>query len=117
MTWIITKYLITAAIIVAASEIAKRSDKFGALVVALPIVTIMAMIWMYVENESNEKIANHAWYTFWYVIPTLPMFLLFPMLLNKYSFWSSLLIGVMISIIFFIGLTWFLKNFDIDLIP
>jgi len=64
MTWIITKYLITAAIIVAASEIAKRSDKFGALVVALPIVTIMAMIWMYVENESNEKIANHAWYTF-----------------------------------------------------
>jgi hypothetical protein len=56
--------------------------------VALPIVTIMAMIWLYLENESNEsnesneKIVNHAWYTFWYVIPTLPMFLLFPILLK-----------------------------------
>jgi F0F1-type ATP synthase assembly protein I len=56
MTGIITKYLITAAIIVVASEIAKRSDKLGTIVVALPIVTIMAMIWLYLKNESNEKL-------------------------------------------------------------
>jgi hypothetical protein len=56
MIRIITKYLITAAIIVVASEIAKRSDKLGTIVVALPIVTIMAMIWLYLKIESNEKL-------------------------------------------------------------
>ncbi|MDZ4261628.1 MAG: DUF3147 family protein, partial [Pseudomonadota bacterium] len=66
MSWIITKYLITAAVVVLISEVAKQSDKLGGLVAALPIVTILALIWLYVENQSTEKIANHAWYTFWY---------------------------------------------------
>ena len=81
MTFIIYKYLITAFIIVFVSEIAKRSDKLGALISSLPLVTILIMIWLYIENQSIEKIANHAYYTFWYVIPTLPMFLIIPYLL------------------------------------
>ena len=68
MGWIIFKYLVTAAIVVAVSEVAKRSDKLGALIVALPLVTILAMIWLYVEKQPPEKIASHAWYTFWYVV-------------------------------------------------
>jgi len=60
MSWIITKYLITAAVVVLITEVAKRSDRLGALVAALPIVTILALIWLYVENQSTEKIANHA---------------------------------------------------------
>lgn len=63
MSWIITKYLITAAVVVLITEVAKRSDKLGGLVAALPTVTILALIWLYVENQSTEKIANHAWYT------------------------------------------------------
>ena len=90
MSWLFTKYLVTAAIIVAASEIAKRSDKLGALIVALPLVTILTMIWMYIENQPAEKIANHAWYTFWYVVPTLPMFLIFPFIIDELGFWPSL---------------------------
>ena len=81
MAWIITKYFLTAAVVVLVSELAKRSDKLGGLVAALPMVTVLALIWLYVENQPAEKIANHAWYTFWYVIPTLPMFLAFPLLL------------------------------------
>ncbi|WP_339616319.1 DUF3147 family protein [uncultured Gilvimarinus sp.] len=73
--WLITKYLITAAVVVVVSEVAKRSDKIGALIVALPLITILTLIWLQVENQSQEKIARHAWYTFWYVLPTLPMFL------------------------------------------
>ena len=86
MSWIITKYLITAALVVLISEVAKRSDKLGGLIAALPMVTLLTLIWLYVENQSTEKIANHAWYTFWYVVPTLPMFLFFPMLLNRFGF-------------------------------
>ncbi|RYZ81433.1 MAG: DUF3147 family protein, partial [Moraxellaceae bacterium] len=78
MYWVITKYLVTAAAVVLVSELAKRSDKLGALVAALPIVTVLTLIWLYLEHQPFSKIANHAWYTFWYVVPTLPMFLVFP---------------------------------------
>lgn len=64
MAWIITKYFVTAAIVVLISELAKRSDKLGGLVAALPMVTFLALIWLYVEQQPAEKIANHAWYTF-----------------------------------------------------
>lgn len=90
MYWIVTKYLITAAIVVFISEVAKRSDKAGALIAALPTVTILALIWMYLEGQGNEKLTNHAYYTFWYVLPTLPMFLIFPYLMERFSFWISL---------------------------
>jgi len=117
MTWLITKYLITAAIVVAVSEIAKRSDKLGALLVALPLVTILTMVWLYIEKQPMEKIANHAWYTFWYVVPTLPMFLIFPALLQRFSFWFSLLISAVITVICFWLLVLVVKNFGIDLLP
>jgi len=117
MGWLITKYLITATVIVAASELAKRSDKLGALIVALPTVTILTMIWLYVEKQPAEKIANHTWYTFWYVLPTLPMFLLFPMLIQRYSFWLSLLISSIVTIICFWLFSLLLKQFGIDLLP
>ncbi|BCV47417.1 MAG: DUF3147 family protein [Shewanella indica] len=116
MGWLITKYLITAAVVVAASELAKRSDKLGALIVALPLVTILAMIWLYVEKQPMEKIANHAWYTFWYVVPTLPMFLIFPSLLQRFDFWPSLLIGVVITVLCFGLFALFVKLFGINLI-
>ena len=76
MAWLITKYLLTAAVVVLVSEVAKGSDKLGGLVAALPLVTVLALIWLYLDQQPQQKIANHAWYTFWYVVPTLPMFLL-----------------------------------------
>ncbi len=90
MAWIITKYLITAGLVVFISEMAKRSDKLGGFIAALPLITLLTLIWLYIEKQSDEKIANHAYYTFWYVIPTLPMFLLFPYLLPKLGFWVTL---------------------------
>ena len=50
---------------------------------------VLALIWLYVENQPQEKLANHAWYTFWYVLPTLPMFLAFPVLLPRWGFWLA----------------------------
>ena len=101
MSWLITKYLLTAGVVVLVSEIAKRSDKLGGLVAALPLVTILALIWLYVEDQPTAKIANHAWYTFWYVVPTLPMFLVFPVLLPRIGFWPSLLACVILTLVCF----------------
>ena len=98
MGWLVTKYLITAAIVVLVSEVAKRSDRLGGLLAALPLVTVLALIWLYVERQPQVKIANHAWYTFWYVVPTLPMFLVFPWLLPRLGFWPTLGASVLLTI-------------------
>ncbi|WP_448098134.1 DUF3147 family protein [Luteibacter yeojuensis] len=101
MLWIITKYAITAAVVVVVSEVAKRSDRLGALLASLPLVTLLALVWLYVERQPAEKIANHAWYTFWYVVPTLPMFLLFPTLLARFGFWPALAMSAFVTIVSF----------------
>ncbi len=116
MFWILTKYFLTAGIVVLVSELAKRSDKLGGFVAALPLVTILALIWLYVENQSQEKIANHAWYTFWYVVPTLPMFLIFPSLLPRIGFWPTLLVCLVITVVCFGLLAITVRRFGIELI-
>ena len=55
MSWLITKYLITAAMVVLISELAKRSDKIGGLIAALPLMTILTLIWLYVEKQPTEN--------------------------------------------------------------
>jgi hypothetical protein len=116
VSWIITKYLITATVVVLVSELAKRSDKLGAFVAALPLVTVLVLIWLYVEKQPTEKIANHAWYTFWYVLPTLPIFLVFPTLLPRLGFWLTLLASVLITMICFGVFALVLRRFGIHLI-
>ena len=98
MSWLVTKYLLTAAVVVLVSEFAKRSDRLGGFIAALPLVTVLALIWLHLERQPVQKIANHAWYTFWYVIPTLPMFLLFPFLLPRIGFWGTLLASVLLTV-------------------
>lgn len=116
MTWIITKYFITAGVVVLISELAKRSDKLGGLIAALPMITILTLIWLYIEKQPEAKIANHAWYTFWYVIPTLPMFLVFPMLLPRIGFWPTLLVSAAITIFCFISFAFVVRRFGIELL-
>ncbi|MFC5435773.1 DUF3147 family protein [Rhodanobacter umsongensis] len=116
MAWLISKYLITAAVVVIVSEAAKRSDRLGGLIAALPLVTVLALIWLHVEHQPQSKIANHAWYTFWYVVPTLPMFLAFPMLLPRLGFWPTLLACVMITVVCFWLFTLLVRRFGIELL-
>jgi len=116
MAWIISKYLITAFMVVLISELAKRSDKLGGFIAALPLVTVLTLVWLYIENQPTEKIANHASYTFWYVLPTLPMFLLFPWLLSRWGFWPTLLASIFLTFVLFGGFAFLLKRFGIHLL-
>jgi len=116
MSWIIFKYAITAGLVVLISEIAKRSDKLGGLIAALPLVTVLTLIWLYVEHQPTEKIANHAWYTFWYVVPTLPMFLVFPWLIKRFSFWSTMGISIAITLVSFYLFAKLVKIWGIELL-
>ena len=116
MLWLVTKYLITAAVVVLVSEVAKRSDRLGGLIAALPLVTVLALIWLQVERQPQVKIANHAWYTFWYVVPTLPMFLAFPVLLPRLGFWPTLLSCVVITLVCFWLFALLVRRFGIELL-
>lgn len=118
MTLLITKYALTALIIVIVSEVAKRADRWGALIASLPLVTIMVMLWLYVETKDTTKIANHAYYTFWFVLPTLPMFLLMPWMLQRgVPFWLTMLSGALLTFGCFYLTHLVAKHFDIHLLP
>lgn len=118
MLFLFIKYAITALIIVIVSEVAKRADRLGALLASLPLISIMIMIWLYFEKQGVGKISNHAFYTFWYVLPTLPMFLLMPWMLNRgIHFWLSMGISILITILCFILTVCVMKRFGVQLLP
>jgi hypothetical protein len=116
MSYIIVIYIIAAGLIVLISELAKFSDKIGAFTSALPLVTISVLFWLFFENQSTEKIANHSYYTFWYVLPTLPMFLLFPWIIKHWSFWPAIVLSIGFTVVLFIVYFAVLKKFGIDLL-
>jgi hypothetical protein len=110
------KLFFTAIIIVIISEIAKHYDRLAALVASLPLVTLITLFWLYYENQPEEKIANHAYYTFWYVIPTLPMFVFFPWAIKVFGFWITFILSIFLTIIIFFLYATILKKFGINLI-
>lgn len=117
MGWVIFKYLVTAAVVAVVSEAAKRSDRLGGFIAALPLVTVLTLIWLHVERQPVEKVSNHAFYTFWYVLPTLPMFVLFPLLLARIGFWPTLVASALITMACF-GITALaVRPFGIELLP
>ena len=116
MAWWVTKYLITAGLVVAVSEFAKRSGRLGGLVAALPLVSVLTLVWLHAEGEPPQKMADYARYTFWYVVPTLPMFLAFPWLLPRLGFWPTLAACVLITVLCLGVLAWGLKHVGIELL-
>jgi len=110
------KIIITSLIIVVVSEIAKNYDRLAAFIASLPLVTLITLFWLYYENQPQEKIANHAYYTFWYVIPTLPMFVFFPWAIKIFGFWITFILSIFLTIIIFFLYATILKKFGINLI-
>ena len=115
MLFILIKILATATVIVLVTEIAKISDKLGALIASLPLVTFLVLIWLYIEDQDHEKIVSHAYYTFWYVLPTLPMLFLFPFLLKNVGFWFAIFLSILFTLVIFLIYAQYLKRFDINL--
>jgi hypothetical protein len=114
----ITKVLLSAVIILIVNKVQLVSDRLSALLIALPLTSLLAMIWMYRGGQSPERLANHAEGTFWFVLPTLPMFLILPwMLRNGWGFWAALLLNCLFTVGFFWVTVFVLRRFGIDLMP
>jgi hypothetical protein len=99
----VTRALLSGLIIAAIALIAKRSPAAGALVAALPLVSILGMIWLWRDTHDGALMASHVEATFWYVIPSLPMFLLIPALLrNGVTFWVALIAGCVLTFLLYL---------------
>lgn len=93
------KALLAGALIVAIADIGKRLPAMGALVASLPLVSVLGMILLWHSRPDAENMAVHAEATFWFVLPSLPMFLLMPWLLRHGSgFWLALLAGCALTV-------------------
>ncbi len=99
MLFILTKLFFTAGFIVLITEIAKRSDKFGGMIAALPLTTLLVIFWMHFEGATDTKIANHITYTLFFIAPTIPMFFLFPWLIGKFGFLVAAAGSVVLTIL------------------
>jgi hypothetical protein len=82
MVYFIIKCALSGIIIAVVSEVAKRSPAFGALIVSLPLVSLLGILWLWRDTGDAERIASHVESTFWYVLPSLPMFLILPAMLR-----------------------------------
>lgn len=107
MLYLATKALISGALVAAASEVAKRFPGVGALIASLPLVSVLGMIWLWRDKPDVENMANHAGATFWYVLPSLPMFLVIPVMLRRgVPFWLALTLGCMVTVMLYLVMTW-----------
>jgi hypothetical protein len=98
MWYFITKVAVSATLIVAISELAKRSSMMGALLASLPLVSILAMVWLYHESGDTAKIIALSMDIFWLVIPSLALFIFLPILLKcNVNFYVSLSISILIT--------------------
>jgi hypothetical protein len=114
----LVKLLLTAVIIVLVTKIQLVSDRLSALLIALPLTSLLAMIWMHQSGQSPARLANHAESTFWFVLPTLPLFLVLPwMLRNGWGFWPALAANCVITSCLFWLTVLILRRFGIDLMP
>jgi len=115
MLYLIAKAVISGVIIMAASEIAKRSPTYGSLILSLPLISILAFIWLWRDTGNNEQIASLAEGTFWLVLPTLPLFLVLPALLRSgMGFWISLAICCAMTIALYLVTVWLLPKIGIN---
>lgn len=111
------KLFLSALVIVLVTKVQVVNDKLSALLIALPLTSLLAMIWMNSEKQSNERIANHAEGTFWFVLPTLPMFLVLPWMLRKgWGFGWSLAANCLLTVALFWVMVYLLRKAGVKVI-
>ena len=116
MLYYAVKIAISALLIVAISEIAKRHSGFAALVASLPLTSLLAFIWLHVEGSSSAQIANLSGQIFWLVLPSLLLFVLLPVLLRQgWGFWPSLATAIAATVGCYLALLPLLRRFGVEL--
>ena len=116
MSWYLTKLAITAVLIVSISEISRINTFIGALFASIPLVSVLAMLWLYIDTHDVEQISSLTISIFWLVLPSLSLFVILPLLLKaQVPFYASMTIGLAIMVGCYFTMVILLRKFGISL--
>jgi uncharacterized membrane protein (GlpM family) len=116
MTYLVAKALLSGLLVMLVSEVARYRPGIGGLIASLPLVSVLAVIWLWRDTGDAERIASHLQSTFWFVLPSLPMFLAVPAMLRYgISFWLSLTLGCLLTMALYAVSLWLLPRLGLDL--
>ena len=116
MLYLAIKAAISGVIVAIVSETAKRYPGFGALIASLPLVSILGMMWLWRDTHDPSRMEAHVGATFWFVLPSLPMFLLIPAMMKRgVTFWPALAAGCVLTIALYALTTWIGPRFGLKL--
>ena len=116
MLYLIIKAAISGVIVAIVSEVAKRYPGFGALIASLPLVSVLGMMWLWRDKPDVPNMAAHVEATFWFVLPSLPMFLVMPWLLRHgIAFWPTVVAGCALTILLYLAMIWLGPRFGLKL--
>jgi uncharacterized membrane protein (GlpM family) len=114
MTYLILKALLSGVLVMLISEVARRSPGIGGLIASLPLVSILAVIWLWRDTGDARRVAAQLESTFWFVLPSLPMFLVVPAALRHgLGFWSALGLGCALTMVLYLMVLWLLPRLGI----
>jgi hypothetical protein len=107
MWFLAIKAVISGVLVTAVAEVAKRYPSAAGLLASLPLISVLAMIWLWRDKPDTGSMAAFSTATFWYILPSLPMFLLIPALLGRgFGFTQSLIAGCVVTMTLYALLTW-----------
>ncbi len=105
MSYLLIKAAISGILIALASEVARRLPGIGALIASLPLVSVLGMMWLWHDTKNPALLADHVGATLWFVLPSLPMFILIPILLRSgANFWLALGLGCALTILLYLAM-------------
>ena len=114
--YLVIKALLSGVIVAAVSEVARRYPGVGGLIASLPLISVLGMIWLWRDTTDPVRMADHATATFWFVLPSLPMFLLIPALLKRgVAFWPALAAGCALTMLLYLAMIWIGPRFGLRL--
>ena len=116
MLYLFIKAALSGAIVAAVSEIARRYPGWGGLVASLPLTSLLAMLWLYRDSGDTVRVADLSSSTFWFILPSMPLFLVLPALLrSNFGFWPSFAIAVIGTLLLYAGWFWAAPRLGIKL--
>ena len=116
MLYLIVKAALSGILIAVASEVARRFPGWGALIVSLPLVSVLTFIWLYADTRDSARIAELSQSTFWFFLPSIPLFLALPAMLRAgLPFWLALLLGCALTVALYLVMVWMAPRVGIKL--
>jgi hypothetical protein len=111
MVYLFLKFGISAAVLVTVSEIAKRSSLWAALVASLPLTSLLAFVWLYIDTQDTQKVADLSNDIFWLVIPSLALFPVLALLLRQgMAFWLAMTCAICVTLLAYAATVHFLPR-------